>query len=180
MRWLVTYSLTYLQVYYEVVLLVTGRFPQVGWAVASSDDEIEKFVPGRNMGVGDCMFSWAADGVRGALWHESKPTDYPATWKAGDVLGCAADLDRGQLWFGLNGEWGQAPDVTDCTWPNGVFPAFSGALALFELHLGSKTLRFGGPSARFEPLLRDRPLAHAHPHVLDAEPKPESFYAEEL
>ena len=61
---------------------------QVGWVdgVFSGDAE-------GGLGVGDDVYSWAFDGYRRLRWHRDSVA-WGHKWKAGDVVGCAVDLDE--------------------------------------------------------------------------------------
>ena len=67
-------------------------------------------------------------------------------WKNGDVIGCAADLELGELWFGVNGE--RAAAISGCSpkWAAGLFPAMSGKSMGVAVH---STPRFAGPATDF-------------------------------
>ena len=98
---------------YEVTFASVGPCPQVGWATPSFHSQ--PGVPCSD-GVGDLADSWAIDGARCVLWHNGRLPSHAThnsvpRWAAGDVVGVAADLDAGQLWFGLNGEWSLYFDV---------------------------------------------------------------------
>jgi len=126
------------QVFYEVALAHVGTVPQIGWATAG-------FAPGGGNGVGDDVCSWGADGVRRRLWHNGKE-EWPVSWKKGDVVGCAADLEQGTVWFGLNGEWVVAFEQSAAKWPAGLFPALTGSRMAFTV---LATPRFAGPTPAF-------------------------------
>lgn len=85
--------------FYEVNLVsVSNGIAQIGFA----DD---KFNPtsGRE-GVGDDDHSWGMDGNRVCKWGNSTAAKYGESWKDGDVLGCAIDLDDKYVEFYLNGK----------------------------------------------------------------------------
>jgi hypothetical protein len=91
------------KIFYEVEILTESRNYQFGWATDRFDTNIRIETA---MGVGDCNHSWAIDGGRLKLWHNGHGKLFGATrWKKGDVVGLAADLDRGELSFALNGVW---------------------------------------------------------------------------
>lgn len=46
--------------------------------------------------------SWSYDGVRTKKWHIDGK-DYGNQWRANDVIGCLADMERRALTFFLNG-----------------------------------------------------------------------------
>ena len=98
--------------------------------------------------MGDDGCSWAADGARGKLWHRSYDgaQEWPVRWADGDVIGCAADLEQGTLWFGRNGEWAVAFEGCSAQWTAGLFPAMTGKKMAFAV---SETPRFAGPSPDF-------------------------------
>ena len=83
--------------YYEVVL-TSSYIAQIGWAIR---DEFRP--PGENEGTGDDKVSWAYDGNRQVCFHGTKVTYKTGRWKAGDVVGCAVDLDKREMKFYLNG-----------------------------------------------------------------------------
>ena len=67
------------------------------------------------LGCGDDAHSWAWDGKREKRWHNGSST-WGQRWKAGDVVGCAADFGggggtpgkpakAGKLSYSLNGKW---------------------------------------------------------------------------
>ena len=127
------------QVFYELTLTRVGPSPQIGWAT-------EGFAPDDGNGVGDDDLSWGADGARGRLWHGGDQ-EWPVRWADGDVVGCAADLDQGQIWFGLNGAWTLA--FEGCHWAEGLFPAFAGCGMTFAVN---QSPLFEGPAPGFRSL----------------------------
>ena len=139
---------------YEVTFEQVGPCPQLGWATPGF--ELRPGVASHN-GVGDLSDSWAVDGVRGVRFHNGQmlwdvfeaaradPVVAPAAraapfWRAGDVIGVAADLDAGQLWFGRNGEWWLCFDGGA-----GIYPALSVRDARFELNCGERPFRYPPP-----------------------------------
>lgn len=81
--------------YYEVTLRSQGLM-QIGWAVKS---EL------RDGSVGDMPSSWSIDLFRMLKWYngKSEPVTVPRRWNAGDVIGCALDLNAREMNFYLNG-----------------------------------------------------------------------------
>ena len=146
------------KVYCEVTMhaMVDGCCPQFGWAVADNG----RFQPGDGNGVGDDVYSWAADGERTKLWHQGGESDFcGVTWRVGDVIGLAADMASRTLWFGKNGSW--TIGFEGIEWPGGgsggLFPAFSAQHVQLELNVGATPLAFSGPDADFQPLLSRQP-----------------------
>jgi hypothetical protein len=146
------------KVFYEVELLVFDSrnfdadhnpYPpssvQFGWADAGF--ELHD-VPAS--GVGDDTHSWAFDGRRVKKWHNEETevtldsthggTRWPAgrKWAVGDVLGFAADLDAGKLWFGHNGQWSLG--FEDVRPAGGLYPALTGRWADFRVNFGASRL----------------------------------------
>ena len=145
------------KVYYELTLLAVGTSPQIGWATPD-------FSPGGGEGVGDDAHSWGADGARSLLFHDGS---HPWTvhWQDGDVVGFAADLHSGCLWFGHGGEWTVAfEELTAADWGAGLYPAISGDHMLFRL--SGEATRYPGPDSSFCNLLDGRV---AQPVPLDSE-----------
>lgn len=138
------------RIFYEVTLTIVGACPQIGWATAG-------FAPQAGDGVGDDALSWGADGAREKLWHAGA-TDWSIRWKDGDTIGCAADLEDGCVWFGLNGEWSRAFGDCNDKWHEGVFPAMSGSGMAFSVN---EAPHFGGPTPKYHSLSIFR-----QPHLL--------------
>jgi len=126
------------QIFYEITLKRVGKYPQIGWATPG-------FAPDGDNGVGDDALSWAADGARRSLWHKGE-RPWSVSWRDDDVVGCAADIEKGSVWFGLNGVWVAAFEGEGKSWEQGVFPAMSGQHTHFSLNA---TPRFAGPSPSF-------------------------------
>ena len=106
--------------YYEVKILKAGEAVQLGWCDLDFHGS-----SATGIGVGDDKCSWAFDGVRApgqGAWHTG-PRVFGKKWKAGDVVGCALDLDLGSISYSLNGNF-DAP--MGCVW-TGI--SFRGGLA---------------------------------------------------
>jgi len=88
--------------YYELELGDGLGDPQIGWVTnnfTSSDNCCGE-------GVGDDEHGWAADGLRHRRWHcDEMEATWPTTWAPGDVVGCAVDVDVGEMSFSHNGAW---------------------------------------------------------------------------
>ena len=71
------------------------------------------------------------------------------------VLGVAANMCEGRLWFGLNGDW--SPPMGICfdniNIKTAIFPAFTaGNMALF-VNWGEVSFKFGPPDAGFRKVI---------------------------
>ena len=128
---------------YELTLEALGRYPdpQLGWATPAFARAVGAEAAA---GVGDDGDSWAADGCRGSLFHGGAEAGaWPADWAAGDVIGAAADLDSGTLWFARNGKWAVAFENVAAA--GGLYPAFSAKGITFRLNLGAAPFRHPPP-----------------------------------
>eukprot|EP00029_Vermamoeba_vermiformis_P012376 TRINITY_DN718_c0_g1_i3.p1 TRINITY_DN718_c0_g1~~TRINITY_DN718_c0_g1_i3.p1 ORF type:complete len:1114 (+),score=264.17 TRINITY_DN718_c0_g1_i3:486-3344(+) len=107
--------------YYEVKLYTDGIM-QIGWATHQT---LKTGInPDEGTGVGDDDFSYAADLNRNKAWHGGGKVYGSAKWKAGDVLGCYLDLDKGQILFSLNGVQ-QGVAFENVVASDGLFPALT-------------------------------------------------------
>ena len=138
--------------YYEVTI-GDGRLcnPQFGWC----DERYKVTTP--NDGVGDDAFSWGIDGDRRKKFHTPRPDlrsvynklffsrggeDWGQSWKAGDIVGCMADLDAETLSFSLNGSTDAPMGVAfeDIDFHGGLFPALAGSACDVTCNFGEDPL----------------------------------------
>jgi len=77
------------------VSLRTAGIMQFGWTTPAGRYTIEE-------GIGDTEDSYAYDGKRRRKWNV-EPESYGQAWTAGDIIGCAIDLDEGTITFSRNG-----------------------------------------------------------------------------
>jgi len=84
-------------IFYEATL-ETASCMQIGWATGG-------FLPDTaEVGVGDDLHGFAADGSRSLRWHHgSSPYGGGWRWRRGDVVGCLVDIDRQEMRFLHNG-----------------------------------------------------------------------------
>ncbi|XP_043516296.1 E3 ubiquitin-protein ligase RNF123-like [Frieseomelitta varia] len=80
---------------YEVQLKSKGLM-QIGWSTINCKFTLES-------GVGDTIHSYAYDGDRIKKWNLSSYS-YGEEWQLGDIIGCALDLDNGNVNFYRNGK----------------------------------------------------------------------------
>ena len=111
--------------YYEVEILVLDECPEFGFAMLG----FERVRSYTSDGVDDDEHLWAVDGVREVKFHEGK-VPYECTWKEGDVVGLACDLERGQVLVSVNGSFappnGLAFELPPAAVWRGLFAALSG------------------------------------------------------
>ena len=83
----------YGRAYYEITIVELKGCVQAGWASTRMRGSDLK----SNDGVGDCPFSWAADGDRQLKWHLAHTGLWGGKWTEGDVIGIACDLNAREL-----------------------------------------------------------------------------------
>jgi hypothetical protein len=132
--------------FYEVAIVEEPVFPQVGWASAG-------FAPNNAAGVGDCPRSYACDGDRQKLWHDSRHDDFGDPWESGDVVTCFLDVDEAQIHFAVNGEvvYKAGADDGDPAFGNfdttrPFFPALTMKTGLVRVNFGARPFDYGADS----------------------------------
>ncbi|CAD1477141.1 unnamed protein product, partial [Heterotrigona itama] len=128
---------------YEIQLGSKGLM-QIGWSTIYCKFNIES-------GVGDTFHSYAYDGDRIRKWNISSCT-YGEAWQTGDIIGCALDLDNGNVNFYRNGKHlGQAFENISRGAGFAYFPTVSLALTeVLRANFGSTPMRY--PLEGYEPL----------------------------
>ena len=146
--------------YYEVELLVLDETPQFGFATAA----FERVGGATGDGVGDDEHSWAVDGARQLKWHKGRKgtTAYACTWKEGDVVGLACDLERGQVLASVNGSFAPPNGLVfelppDAAAPDGLFAALTGQTGSVRCNLGAAPFKHAPPSADFAAFVHFQP-----------------------
>eukprot|EP00900_Chrysochromulina_parva_P014337 jgi/Chrpa1/22904/Chrysochromulina_OHIO_Genome00027903-RA len=132
--------------YFEAVILEVssrGCCPQLGFATPA-------FVTGddapRYEGVGDDAHSWGLDGIRKLKWSARKDSPWACTWKVGDTIGLAANVDLGKIAVSKNGSWtGEEKGVvfTDAAIKQGVYPALTASM--FKLRCAFSEFNYAPP-----------------------------------
>merc|ERR1711904_59930 len=130
--------------YYEIEVLGGDGIPQAGFA--SSDFAFIDEQTGD--GVGDDQESWGLDGVRKSKWFDG-PADWKCEWKVGDVIGLAANMDKGKIAVSKNGSWSREEDL-GVVFDNdkikvGVYPAFTGSGYNLRYSLESSSCKHAPP-----------------------------------
>jgi len=139
------------------------RHPQIGWLTPEYE---ERDADGN--GVGDDVHGWATDGVRHKRWHNG-PAEaaWPRSWQGGDVIGLAIDIEDGQMYFSLNGEWVPGAQMTFKAEENSsFFPALS-MTGRFVMHIPRGSWKFAPPDEDYQAWAESgsfaRPLPPAAP-----------------
>ncbi|CAE7353663.1 RSPRY1 [Symbiodinium natans] len=121
--------------YYEVQMVNGISNPQIGWLTT-------EFQPGDRSirGVGDDPYGWAFDGVRGCWWHDGRHPLKLDSWRLGDVLGFAIDLNEGTMQLCTEGGTVTMPAKAH----GSLYPAVSTS-GLFCMHLSRSAWRLQPP-----------------------------------
>ena len=136
--------------YYEIEILDHHtKFTQYGFAATV----FERVLGKSNQGVGDDAHSWSVDGARQRKWHNGEDALYQCSWKDGNVIGLACDLDTMQMLVSVNGSFAApngvvfelAPDAV-C---DGLFAACTGATGKVRYNLGEVPFKHAPPSPDF-------------------------------
>ena len=135
--------------YYELEILELDIKCQYGFAAPA----FARVLGYSSKGVGDDSHSWSVDGARLCKWHNGKET-YPCTFKEGDVIGLACDLNTMQMHVSVNGSFAApngivfefAPDAVR----DGLFAAFSGKKGKVRYNLGEAPFKHAPPAADYQ------------------------------
>eukprot|EP00746_Dinoflagellata_sp_MGD_P030203 gnl/MRDRNA2_/MRDRNA2_171601_c0_seq1.p1 gnl/MRDRNA2_/MRDRNA2_171601_c0~~gnl/MRDRNA2_/MRDRNA2_171601_c0_seq1.p1 ORF type:complete len:1101 (+),score=247.80 gnl/MRDRNA2_/MRDRNA2_171601_c0_seq1:150-3452(+) len=140
--------------YWEVKF--RGAFdPQVGWADQAFLDQAKlanEQWESRPGGVGDCVNSWAVDGMRKLRWHAGEYGDYQQAWQGTCTIGCAISLDERLMLFSKNGVWDDVPAFKEIQFSEMLFPAVSGEFESITFSFFRAELTYA-PPASFLPLV---------------------------
>jgi hypothetical protein len=102
--------------------VLTAGCVQVGWV-----DTLYEGGADAGQGVGDDPHSWAFDGWRSYIWHETS-AEWGTKWASGDTVGCALDCDNKTMSFFLNGfgeEVGMGEAFREARFHGGLYPCAS-------------------------------------------------------
>jgi hypothetical protein len=135
--------------YYEVEILgLDSEYPQYGFATAG----FERVRGASSDGVGDDEHSWAVDGARQLKWHNGEER-YECTWKQGDVIGLACDLDAMRVHVSVNGSFaapnGLVFELVPEAVRDGLFAAITGSSGKVCCNLDEAAFKHAPPSADF-------------------------------
>ena len=100
--------------------------------------------------VGDDEHSWAVDGQNKCTKHNNEKGKYECTWKQGDVVGLACDLESMHMFVSVNGSFA-APNGVVYKFPqdavcDGLFAAFSSGGGKVHYNLGQVAFEYTPPS----------------------------------
>jgi len=145
------------QWYYEVKLGHGIACSQIGWVT----DRFEETETRSRLGVGNDEQSWAADGLRHKKLHNANEVEakWPKQWCEGDIVGCAIDLDNGEMRFSQNGSWVSVADFTFQALGRFFFPAVS-ASGDFAFHFSARSFRYHPPSEDYHALYTTADTSH--------------------
>ena len=140
--------------YYELEVIKPG-LAQVGWCDVSF---VGSSVGGQ--GVGDDKNSIAYDGLRLKSWFAG-PRTWGAKWRAGDIIGCAVDVDRGTVLFSLNGSWELPMGIASeaMHFVGGAVPAVTAQHSMSQFLCKANMGDDGASSLRFDPPAGFLPVA---------------------
>jgi nucleoredoxin len=132
--------------YYEIEVVGGDGIPQVGFASSDFDYPVNAQT---GEGVGDDATSWGVDGVRKCKWHDGDHS-WDCQWAIGDVIGLAANVDKGMIAVSKNGSWNTAENL-GVIFENekikaGVYPAFTGSGYNLRYSLESQGHKHGVPN----------------------------------
>ena len=114
--------------YYEITLIKLPGWsePRFGF---SREDDISAEENLVDTSIGNDDKSYAVGGKQIYVNYDGKKLSWPScSWKKGDVVGLACNIDRGQFAISINGEWsgeGSGLAFEDEGLKSGVYPCFT-------------------------------------------------------
>eukprot|EP00929_Paragymnodinium_shiwhaense_P104351 TRINITY_DN6870_c0_g1_i12.p1 TRINITY_DN6870_c0_g1~~TRINITY_DN6870_c0_g1_i12.p1 ORF type:complete len:478 (+),score=75.81 TRINITY_DN6870_c0_g1_i12:123-1556(+) len=126
----------------------------------------EGFNSGRydGKGIGDDKDGWATNG-------SPNSSSWPRYWRAGDIIGCAVDLDSSVMKFALNGEWIASLTVDFDRRGQHLFPGVSAC--------GDFALKFSRSTWTYEPPSEDYAAWSDHDNYKRPQAENSRFYADD-
>jgi len=113
-------------IYYELEISKDGT-TQFGFALKDGIERTNEII---HEGVGDDALSWGVDGFRSLKWHGgSDGKAWEGKWKVGDVIGLAANIEKGMMAVSKNGDWetgGFGLVFRNDSIKKGVYPCITG------------------------------------------------------
>ena len=136
--------------YYELEILACDECPQYGFAAPA----FQRVPEVSHDGVGDDGHSWAVDGTRQLKWHNGENETYCCTWKVGDVIGLACDLNTMQMNVSVNGSFAAPNGVVFELDPDaagdGLFAALTGSNGKVRYNLGEAPFKHAPPATDYQ------------------------------
>lgn len=134
--------------YYELEVLRNDGCSQFGFA---KEDGVVLSNQHVNAGAGDNGTSWAVDGQRCVKWHDGNQVEWAGSFEVGNVLGLAANIDKGMIATSKNGDWGGQEDgfgvvFTDASIQEGVFPCITCSIFELKYCLDKGSFKYGPPA----------------------------------
>ncbi|OYV39756.1 MAG: hypothetical protein B7Z80_06345 [Rhodospirillales bacterium 20-64-7] len=74
-----------------------------------------------SISVGGDVNGWSYYQQTGKKYYNNAATAYGSAWATNTIIGCAVDLDTGNIWWSYNGAWIASGDPA-----TGANPAFTG------------------------------------------------------
>eukprot|EP00662_Eupelagonemidae_sp_cell21_P057583 gene57583-biopygen77747 len=128
---------------YELTLESISESVRVGWAT----DKFLRVQGHSSETIGDDTESWALDGQLQIKCHdnapEGEPWDTMVEWKAGDVIGVAADLTKKIILFAQNGEFRAS-----------LLKSFASPRVQYSVNFGFRPFRYPPPDETYIPVAR--------------------------
>ncbi|GBG27885.1 Ryanodine receptor 1 [Hondaea fermentalgiana] len=145
------------KVFYEIEIVKVTDAPSFGWSscrFAMHRNYLSDYGLGFPCSNPALQDSWAVDGQKCRRWPGETP--FGTQWTSGDVLTVAADIDAGEIFFGLNGSFaapmGLAFSGVRGACSVGITPAISASQGtVVRVNLGHQPMRFGAPAPGFVP-----------------------------
>jgi len=140
---------------YEVKFVNGFGISQIGWA--NSEFELRNSYTGD--GVGDDNNGYGFDGQRVCKWFDGdRPWGIEILPSSGQTLGVALDLEKGEVLYGVDGDWGEPMGVafTDVNVEREYFPAFTAQNMTVAVNYGSEDFAFNGPDESFKSLVGEQ------------------------
>jgi len=135
--------------YYELEIVKRGdcgNYPQFGFALKDGIDTCDTYT---DIGVGDNKTSWGVDGDRSCKWFDGSTQCWTGEWDTGDVIGLAANIEKGLIAVSKNGNWtadGFGLAFEDETIKQGVYPCFTASTYTLKLGFDEASFKFEPPA----------------------------------
>jgi len=150
------------KIYFEVQIFEPNELIFVGFASTSFERKLGKSMEGVG-GKNERNASWSVNGTRQQKHHYMNATQgrwfngtkysYEYTWKQGDVVGLACDLQTMKILISVNGSFAPPNGLVFDLDPNdvrdGLFAALTGAMGTLGYNLGEVPFKYDPPSVGY-------------------------------